>query len=107
VQENEDKSNQLASHVSVLEDLLDQKKEQLEFVEVRLEAMGIDPISVTTFEMDATVEREIYLREQAVEFDERMKQLKQNVNRRNELIAETVKTLKVISESLEELEKLQ
>ncbi len=106
-QENEEKNSQLSSHVGVLEDLLEQKKEHLDYIEARLEAMGLDPVTVTAFEIDSTIEREIYLKEQAQSFDERLKQLKQSVNRRNELVADTLKALQVISETLEELEKQQ
>jgi hypothetical protein len=93
--------------VSVLEDLLQQKRDHLEHIEAKLESMGLDPVSVVSFELDSTIEREMYLKEQAQNFDFSLDRLRQSVSRRTELLADTLKALNVISEALEEIEKQQ
>ncbi len=102
--ESEERAGQLASHVLVLEDLLEQKKGQLDFIESRLESLGMDPVAVKPFEADASGERERELRRAAEEFEERLHFLRQGVERRNELLADSIRTLQHISEALEVLE---
>ncbi len=102
--ESEDKAAQLSSHVMVLEDLLEQKKGQLDFIEGKLEAMGMDPIAVRPFDKDASLDRQAYLKQQAAEFDDRLLFLRQGVERRNELLSESLRALQHISEALEVLE---
>jgi len=102
--ESEERAGQLASHVLVLEDLLEQKKGQLDFIEGRLESLGMDPVAVKPFEADSTGDRERELRRAAEEFEERLLFLRQGVERRNELLADSLRTLQHISEALEVLE---
>ncbi len=95
----------MASHMAVLEDLLQQKKSQLDFIEERLEIIGIDPVTVTRFEVDADDEnRQRNWQTESAEFAEKLEHLRQTVTRRNELIVESLRTLQTISESLEILE---
>jgi chromosome segregation ATPase len=102
--ESEERAGQLASHVLVLEDLLEQKKGQLDFIEGRLESLGMDPVAVQPFEADAVADREHELRQAAEDFDKRLQFLRQGVERRNELLAESLRALHHISEALEVLE---
>lgn len=104
VAEADEKNAQLSSHVMVLEDLLDQKKEHLEFVESRLEEMGMDPIAVTAFTADGSETRDAMLKQQAAVFDEQLERLRQSLQRRSDLLAESHRSLHQISVALEALE---
>jgi hypothetical protein len=91
--------------VAVLEDLLEKKKEQLEFVESKLESMGLDPISVSEFEKDQSEERLAYLQTEQKEFEERMQFLRDGLETRNRLLDESLKNLQLISQDLDALEE--
>merc|ERR1711991_703610 len=101
--ESEEKNGQLSNHVTVLEELLEKKKEQLEYVESKLESMGLDPISVSEFEKDSSEERLQFLETEQKEFEERMQFLREGLETRNKLLDESLRNLQLISQDLDAL----
>lgn len=104
---SDEKNSQLKSHISVLEGLLESKKAHVDYVESKLEAMGLDPIAVAPFESDESEERLAFLKQDEEAFEARMKTFRDLIDKRHRLIGESSKTLQAISDQLEEIENMQ
>ena len=103
--EADEKTSELTSHIAVLEDLFEKKKETLEFVESKLEALGLDPIAVKPFERDESDERAEYLKQDEEEFEERMEYLRQGLAVRNRLLEDSMAALATINKELDALDE--
>ena len=88
----------------MLEDLLEKKKDQLDYIESKLEALGLDPIVVTPFEQDESEERSEYLEEEEREFEGRMQFLREGLEARNRALEDSLTALATINRELDDLE---